>query len=93
MQRHLVKAPFYLHSFTGVASVMFLSYVLDLLAKMNASMQKKTADFSRLKIFLDSVLDELKSLKDEKADWCSVTEVALKFILDNTAVDQLGLHS
>ena len=33
-----------LSSFTGVASVMFLSEVLNILARMNVAMQKKTAD-------------------------------------------------
>ena len=64
-----------LSSFTGVASVMFLSEVL--LGKYECCMQKKTADFSRLQVFLQSTVDELKNLKDEKADWCSSTELAL----------------
>ena len=66
-----------LSSFTGVASVMFLSEVLDILARMNVAMQKKRDDFSRLQVFLQSTVDELKNLKDEKADWCSSTELAL----------------
>ena len=66
-----------LSSFTGVANVVFLSEVLDILARMNVAMQKKTADFSRLQVFLQSTVDELKNLKDEKADWCSSTELAL----------------
>ena len=62
---------------SGVASVMFLSEVLDIVARMNVAMQKKTADFSRLQVFLQSTVNELKNLKDEKADWCSSTEWAL----------------
>ena len=40
--------------FTGVASVFFLSEVLDILAKMNATMQRKAANFSKLQICCNS---------------------------------------
>ena len=63
-----------LASFTGVASVIFLSEVLDILARMNATMQTKVADFSKLNILLQLTLDELRSLKNDKAEWCSSTE-------------------
>ena len=33
-------------------------------------MQRKVADFSRVKIILDSVLDQLKSLQLSDAEWC-----------------------
>ena len=81
-----------LSSFTGVASVMYLSEVLDILAHMNASMQRKTADFSRLQIFLKSTMDELKSLKEEKAEWCSLTNSALKLLEEKFAIN-IGRHN
>jgi len=43
-----------LYSFTAVACVEFLSWVLDILAILNVAVQKKTVDFSRLKVFLQS---------------------------------------
>ena len=67
--------------------MVFLSEVLDILARMNVAMQKKIADFSRLQVFLQSTVDELKNLKDEKADWCSSTELAL-VRLEDTTLDQ-----
>ena len=66
-----------LSSFTAVASVVFLSEVLDILARMNATMQRKVADFSKMQALLQFTLDELKSLKEEKAEWCSSTESTL----------------
>ena len=36
-----------LATYTAVASVVFLSEVLDILAKMNGSMQRKLSDFSK----------------------------------------------
>lgn len=63
-----------LASFTGVTSVIFLSEVLDILARMNATMQRKVVDFSKLQVLLQLTLDELRSLKNEKAEWCSSAE-------------------
>jgi hypothetical protein len=63
-----------LSSFTGVATIVLLCEILNLLATLNCFMQRKTADFSRLKIILDSVLDQLKSLKLSDAEWCSDVE-------------------
>ena len=37
-------------------------------------MQRKATDFSRLKVILDSTLDQLKALKDDDAEWCSKVE-------------------
>lgn len=64
-------------------SCFLLSEVLDILATMNASLQKKTADFSRLHVFLQSMLDELKSLKGESAEWCSKTKNALDVLQED----------
>ena len=60
-----------LGSFSGIASLVLLSTVLDLLAKLNCFMQRKTTDFSRLPIVLECILAELKELKKDTADWCS----------------------
>ena len=60
-------------TYTGVASVMFLSEVLDILARMNASMQRKLADFSKLPVLLKVTIDQLEQLKKEKSErLCSV---------------------
>ena len=48
-----------LATYTGVASVVFLSEVLDILARANASMQTKLADFSKFPIFLKVMTDQL----------------------------------
>ena len=58
----------------GIAGIVLLSQVLDLLARLNTFMQTKTADFSKLPDFLQSVLDELESLKLQNAQWCSDTK-------------------
>ena len=60
-----------LHTFSGVASVILLSEVLDLLAKLSCFMQKNATDFSRLSTFIDSTLDELKNLLKDGAEWQS----------------------
>ena len=60
-----------LSSFTGVATIVLLRKILNLLATLNCFMQRKMADFSRLKIILDSVLEQPKSLKLNDAEWCS----------------------
>ncbi len=57
-----------LSSFGGVAAVVFLREILNLLASLNCYMQRKTADFSRLQIILESII---KSFKQEDASWCS----------------------
>ena len=49
-----------LSSFSGVASVILLSKVLDLLAKLNCFMQRQATDFK-----------ERRQLKEDGADWCS----------------------
>ena len=51
-----------------------LSVVLDLLAKLNYFLQGKATDFSHLPIVLKSILSEVKHLKDNGAEWCSLVE-------------------
>ena len=63
-----------LRSYSGVVTTILLSAVLELLAKLNCFMQRKTTDFSRLPIVLDGILAELKHLKDDTAEWCSLVE-------------------
>ena len=41
-----------LATYTGVASIVFLSEVLDILARMNVSMQRKLLDLRRLPVLL-----------------------------------------
>ena len=60
-----------LASQVGISCIVLLSEVLDLLAKLNTFMQKKTADFSRLPGFMENILDEIESLKREDAKWCT----------------------
>ena len=60
-----------LASQVGVASIMLLSDVLNILAKMSASMQLKIADFSKLPTLLKITTDPLESLKEEMSDWLS----------------------
>ena len=60
-----------LSSFSGVASIIFLSEVLDLLVRLSCYMQRQIADFSRLPMILESILKELEQLKGDKAEWCS----------------------
>ena len=61
-----------LSSFSGVASLMLLSKVLDTLARMNASMQMKAADFSKLPVLLKATTDQLKHMKEENSEWVSL---------------------
>lgn len=61
-------------SFTGVATIVLLCEILNLLTTLNCFMQRRIADFSRLKTILDSVLEQLKSLKLDGAEWCSEVE-------------------
>ena len=56
-----------LSSFCGVSSIVLLSKVLDLVAKLNSFMQKQAADLSRLPLILDSIEKELKFLKEDGA--------------------------
>ncbi len=66
-----------LSCFTGVASICFLSYVLDTLAKKKECCHAKEGT-SKLKIMLQFTRDELKSLKSDKAGWCSLTTASLE---------------
>ena len=41
-------------------------------------MQRKTADFSRLKIILESILEQLRSLRLSSAEWCSEVDKTIE---------------
>ena len=58
-----------LATYTVVASIVFLSEVLDILARMNVSMQRKLLDLSRLPVLLKITTDKLEHLKDERSEW------------------------
>lgn len=63
-----------LRSFSGVATVFLLRSVLHLLAKLNCYMQRKSTDFSKLPIILQSVISEMKELKKSGSTWsCSTS--------------------
>ena len=69
---------FVLSSFSGVASVILLSKVLDLLAKLNCFMQTQATDSSRLPLMIDIAKKELKQLKEDGADRCSEVTFAVE---------------
>ena len=69
-----------LSSCSGVATIVFLFVVLGLLAKLNCFLQRKATDFSRLPIVLKSILSEVKHLKDDGAEWCSVVEKTVSLL-------------
>ena len=66
-----------LATYTGVASVVFLSEVLDILARANASMQTKLADFSKFPIFLKVMIDQLDHMKEETSEWLGTVETVI----------------
>ena len=57
-----------LNSFCSVISIVLLSKVLDLVAKLTSFMQRQALDLSRLPLILDSIEKELKLLKEDGAD-------------------------
>ena len=61
----------FLDSQVGVASVVFLSEVLNIVEKMRAAMQMKTADISKLPILLRAKIELFENLKNEDSDWLS----------------------
>ncbi len=66
-----------LSSFGGVAAVVLLGEILNLLASLNCF------DFSRLKIMLDSILDQIKSFD---ASWCSEVDEVISSLQDEHAI-------
>ena len=66
-----------LATYTGVASVVFLTEVLDILAQANASMHTKLADFSKFPISLKVMTDQLEHMKEETSEWLGTVETVI----------------
>ena len=80
-----------LATYTDVASVVFLSEVLDILARANASMLTKLADFSKFPIFLKVMTDQLEHMK-ETSEWLGTVETVISQLqekYDMIMTDQL----
>ena len=58
---------------------------------MNATLQRKRADFSKLQILLQLTLEYLVSLKHDDAEWCSETESCLETLEEEHSIE-IGLH-
>ena len=69
-----------LATYTAVASVVFLSEVLDILARMNVTMQRKNADFSKLPVLLKVTTDQLEHLKEENSEWLTSVESEISLL-------------
>ena len=80
-----------LATYTGVASIVFLSEVLDILARMNVSMQRKLLDLSRLPVLLKITMDQLEHLKDERSEWLGSVESEISLLKEKHDIT-LGTH-
>ena len=80
-----------LATYTGVARVVFLSEVLDILARANASMQTKLADFSKFPIFLKVMTDQLEHMKEETSEWLGTVETVISQLQEKYDI-VLGKH-
>ena len=80
-----------LATYIGVASIVFLSEVLDILARMNVSMQRKLLDLSRLPVLLKITTDQLKHLKDERREWLGSVESEISLLKEKHDIT-LGAH-
>ena len=59
------------------SNVVFLSEVLNVLAKMNATMQRKHA---KLPVLMKVTTDQLEHLKEEKSEWLSSVESEISLL-------------
>jgi hypothetical protein len=66
-----------LATYTAVASVVFL---LDIVARMNVTMQRKNADFSKLPVLLKVTTDQLEHLKEENSEWLTSVESEISLL-------------
>ena len=73
-----------LATYIGRASIMFLSEVLDILARMNVSMQRKLLNLSRLPVLLKITTDQLEHLKDERSEWLGSVESEISLFKGKT---------
>ena len=69
-----------LATYTGVASVVLLSEVLDILAWTNAAKQRKLADLSKLPNLLKVMVDQLEHLKEETSEWLGSVESMISLL-------------
>ncbi len=82
-------------SHTIISGIILLSEVLDVLAIINAAMQTKIADFSKIPSFMKFLLEELKSLINEGSEWytsvqTTITKLKEEYDLSvNTGEDHL----
>ena len=67
-----------------MASVVFLSEVLDILVRMNVTMQRKNADFSKLPVLLkvttNQLEHQLEHLKEENSEWLTSVESEISLL-------------
>ena len=80
-----------LTTYTGVVSIVFLSEVLDIPARMNVSMQRKLLDLSRLPVLLKITTDQLEHLKDEISEWLGSVESEIPLLKEKHDIT-LGTH-
>ena len=80
-----------LATYTGVASVVFLSKSLDILARANASMQTELVDFSKFPIFLKVMTDQLEHMKEETSEWLGTVETVISQLQEKYDI-VLGKH-
>ena len=80
-----------LATYTVVASVMFLSEVLDIQARMNVSMQRKLLDLSRLPVLLKITTDQLEHLKDKRSEWLGSVKSEISLLKEKHDIT-LGTH-
>ena len=78
-------------TYIGVASIVFLSEVLDILARMNVSMQRKLLNLSRLPVLLKITTDQLEHLKDERSEWLGSVESEISLLKEKHDIT-LGTH-
>ena len=57
--------------------LFILPEVLDIFARVNASMQTKLVDFSRFAIFLKIMTDQLEHMKEETSEWLGTVETVI----------------
>ena len=80
-----------LATYTEVASIVFLSEVRDILARMNVLMQRKLLDLSRLPVLLKMTTDQLERLKDERSEWLGSVQSEISLLKQKHDIT-LGTH-
>lgn len=67
-------------SIQGIATIILLGKILNVLATLNCFMQRKSADFARFHIILSSIQEELKSCKLSSAVWCDAVTATVTIL-------------